>query len=123
MAGGRLGGMTQTTKIEAGSGIATLINVFTVRPERQAELVALLSRATEETMRDRPGFLSANLHASTDGERVVNYAQWESEAHFRAMLADPAAQEHMTQAAALAESFDPRICTVEAVHHASGAAS
>ncbi|MGX1851399.1 antibiotic biosynthesis monooxygenase [Streptomyces sp. NBC_01456] len=115
--------MTQTTKIEAGRGIATLINVFTVLPERQAELVALLSRATEETMRDRPGFLSANLHASADGERVVNYAQWESEAHFRAMLADPAAQEHMTQAAALAESFDPRIYAVEGVHHASGAAS
>ncbi|MFI9080654.1 hypothetical protein ACIGW8_30010 [Streptomyces sioyaensis] len=46
-----------------------------------------------------------------------------TEAHFRAMLADPAAQEHMAQAAALAESFDPRIYAVESVHQATGARS
>ncbi|MEU7433679.1 antibiotic biosynthesis monooxygenase family protein [Streptomyces sioyaensis] len=110
--------MAVTTKIEAGRPVATLINVFTVVPERQAELVALLSRATEETMKDRPGFVSANIHASQDGERVVNYAQWESEEHFRAMLADPAAREHMTRAAELAEHFDPRMYAVESIHHA-----
>ncbi|MEW2437738.1 antibiotic biosynthesis monooxygenase [Streptomyces caniferus] len=109
--------MTATTTIETGRAIATLINVFTVLPERQAELVAVLSRATEETMKDRPGFLSANIHASADGERVVNYAQWEGEEHFLAMLADPSAQEHMTEAAALAEGFDPRLYAVESVHH------
>ncbi|MGW1792459.1 antibiotic biosynthesis monooxygenase family protein [Streptomyces tubercidicus] len=109
--------MAATSKIEAGREIATLINVFTVRPERQAELVAVLSRATEETMKDRPGFISANIHASADGKRVVNYAQWESEAHFRAMLADPEAREHMTEAAALSEGFDPRLFAVESVHH------
>ncbi|MFJ9466978.1 antibiotic biosynthesis monooxygenase family protein [Streptomyces caniferus] len=109
--------MTATTTIGTGRAIATLINVFTVLPERQAELVAVLSRATEETMKDRPGFLSANIHASADGERVVNYAQWESEEHFLAMLADPSAQEHMTEAAALAEGFDPRLYAVESVHH------
>ncbi|MGW8551625.1 antibiotic biosynthesis monooxygenase family protein [Streptomyces tubercidicus] len=109
--------MAATSKIEAGREIATLINVFTVRPERQAELVAVLSRATEETMKDRPGFISANIHASADGERVVNYAQWESEAHFRAMPADPEAREHMTEAAALSEGFDPRLFAVESVHH------
>ena len=105
------------TNISPRGNLATLINVFTVLPERQAELVAVLSRATEETMKDRPGFISANIHASADGERVVNYAQWESEGHFRAMLADPSAQEHMTEAAALAEGFDPRLFAVESVHH------
>ncbi|MGX1756650.1 antibiotic biosynthesis monooxygenase family protein [Streptomyces lydicus] len=109
--------MAAATKIEAGRAIATLINVFTVLPERQAELVAVLSRATEETMKDRPGFISANIHASADGERVVNYAQWESEEHFRTMLGDPTAQEHMAKAAALAEGFDPRLFAVESVHH------
>jgi Antibiotic biosynthesis monooxygenase len=36
-------------------------------------------------------FISANVHASADGEPVVNYAQWENEQSFRAMLADPKA--------------------------------
>lgn len=67
--------MPVSTTIEAGRPIATLINVFTVTPERQAELVSLLIRATEEHMRHRPGFVSANIHASRDGQRVVNYVQ------------------------------------------------
>jgi heme-degrading monooxygenase HmoA len=69
-------------------------------------------------MRHKPGFISANIHASADGERVVNYAQWQSEAHFQAMLVDPDAQEHMNRAAELALSFDPHLFTVESVHHA-----
>lgn len=55
--------------------VVTLINVFTVEPARQPELVQLLVTATEEVMQYQPGFVSANIHASTDGERVVNYAQ------------------------------------------------
>lgn len=109
--------MATDTTIEAGRPIATLINIFTVTPDRQAELVEALVKATEEHMRHRPGFISANVHASNDGERVINYAQWQSEDDFRAMLADPAAQEHMAHAAQLAVSFDPRLFTVESVHH------
>lgn len=81
-------------------------------------MVDLLVRATEETMRHVPGFVSADIHASTDGERVVNYAQWESAEAFHAMLADPTAQEHMQAVAALVESYDPRLFTVESVHEA-----
>ncbi|MFI6600753.1 antibiotic biosynthesis monooxygenase family protein [Nonomuraea sp. NPDC050536] len=106
-----------TTTISTEAELATLINVFTVRPERQRELVDLLVTATEEVMRHRPGFISANIHASLDGDRVVNYAQWESAEAFHAMLADPEAQVHMGQAAAIAESFEPRLHTVESVHH------
>ena len=104
------------TTIEQNSGYATLINVFTVEPDRAAELAALLSTATEDVMRRRPGFRSANIHVSTDGARVVNYAQWDSAEDYRAMLEDPTAQQHMAQAAALAISFDPHLYTVESVH-------
>lgn len=102
--------------IDPAQPVTTLINVFTVRPERQAELVALLSKATEEVMSGLPGFVSANLHASTDGTRVVNYAQWTSADAMRAMLANPVAQPHMAAAAELAESYEPHLYTVEAVH-------
>jgi heme-degrading monooxygenase HmoA len=108
--------MTSTT-IQQGTDVATLINVFTVRPERQRELLELLARATEDVMRKRPGFISANLHASADGERVVNYAQWESADAFHAMLADPAARQHMDAARSVAEHADPRLYTVDSVHH------
>lgn len=105
-----------TSSIEQGTSLATLINVFTVAPERQRELVDLLVQATEDVMQHIPGFVSANIHASADGERVVNYAQWESEDAFRAMLTDPTAQEHMKAITDMA-STDPRLHKVESVHH------
>ena len=106
-----------TTTIAADAPIATLINVFTVRADRQRELVDLLVRATEEVMRHLPGFIAANIHAGTDGTRVVNYAQRQSTADFRAMLDNPAAQAHMRAATALADHVDPHLHTVESVHH------
>jgi quinol monooxygenase YgiN len=104
------------TTIEQNSGYATLINVFIVEPDRAAELAALLHIATQEVMRHQPGFRSANIHVSTDGTRVVNYAQWDTAEAFHAMLADPTTQQHMAEAAALAISFDPHLYTVESVH-------
>jgi quinol monooxygenase YgiN len=104
------------TTIRQHSDYATLINVFTVEPDNAAELASLLTSATEEVMRHHPGFLSANIHLSSDRTRVVNYAQWQSAEHYQSMLSDETAREHMASAAALAISFDPRLYTVESVH-------
>ncbi|EFW90509.1 tetracenomycin polyketide synthesis hydroxylase TcmH [Haladaptatus paucihalophilus DX253] len=90
------------TTIDTETDVTTLINVFTVVPERQDELVDLLADATEETMRHLPGFVSANIHRSRDGERVVNYAQWESEADYEAIFERPDVREHMDGALELA---------------------
>lgn len=57
--------------------------------------------------RQRPGFVSANLHVSRDRRNVANYAQWRSQEDLDAMMADPVAQVHMREAAAIAEGFDP----------------
>jgi quinol monooxygenase YgiN len=97
--------------IEKGNRLLTLVNVFTVDPEKQQQLVTLLIEATEKTMKHMPCFVSANIHRSLDGKKVVNYAQWESMAAFDAMRKNPAAASHMKAAAALAE-FDPILCEV-----------
>ncbi|GAA2795053.1 antibiotic biosynthesis monooxygenase family protein [Saccharopolyspora taberi] len=105
-----------STEINADARLVTLINVFTVEPGRQRELVDLLARATEEVMRHQPGFISANLHVGHDGTHVANYAQWESAEHFRAMLANPACQQHMAAATAVARA-EPVLYSVDSVHH------
>ncbi len=97
--------------IEKGRQLMTLINVFTVKPEKQRELADLLVRATDETMKTLPGFVSASIHRSLDGTKVINYAQWRSKADFEALKEDPKAQAHMKAAAALA-SFEPIVCEV-----------
>jgi quinol monooxygenase YgiN len=104
--------------ITAHADHATLINVFTVQPDRAQELADLLTAATEDVMQHVDGFISANIHLSADGTRVVNYAQWRSEDAFRAMLSNPTARQHMGQCADLADSFEPHLYTVESVHSA-----
>jgi len=104
------------TTIEARAPYATLINVFTVEPEHAQELADLLGAATAEVMQHLDGFISANIHVSTDSTRVANYAQWESLAAMQAMQANPTAREHMVKAAALATSFEPHLYRVESVH-------
>ena len=81
--------------ISKDNKLATLINVFTVGPKDQQKLVDMLIEATEKTMKNVDGFISANIHKSLDGKRVVNYAQWQSPEAFEAMVKNPKAQEHM----------------------------
>jgi antibiotic biosynthesis monooxygenase (ABM) superfamily enzyme len=60
--------------IQTGDGVVTQINVFTVQPERQQQLIDLLSEAAVFAT-SVPGWISASVHRSLDGTRVVNYAQ------------------------------------------------
>jgi hypothetical protein len=63
--------------IKANSGIITQVNVFTVPEGGQQALLELLADAAKFAS-STPGWLSASLHRSLDGTRVVNYAQSES---------------------------------------------
>lgn len=60
--------------IRTGTDIVTQINVFTVPEGGQDRLITYLAEAAQEASRV-PGWLSASLHRSRDGTRVVNYAQ------------------------------------------------
>jgi quinol monooxygenase YgiN len=104
------------TTISKLNSVVTLINVFVVTPERQNELVRLLDEATEAVMKHLDGFVSANIHRSLDGTRVVNYAQWRDEAAFRAMLQNERAQAHMQKAATLVERFEPVLYSIASIH-------
>src|SRR5713226_9034885 len=77
--------------ISKGNKLLTLINVFTVEPAKQQQLVALLIHATESSVRHVTGFISASLHRSLDGTRVVMYAQWRSVEDYDAMRNNPSA--------------------------------
>ncbi len=91
--------------------VATLINVFTVDPKDQQQLVDLLTTATERTIKHLPGFVSASIHKSTDGTRVVNYAQWRSPGDLETMLKNPDAQEHIRPIMGIAQA-DPHLYDV-----------
>lgn len=112
---------TVTTITVAGdTEQVALINVFTVDPKRQTELVDALDRASQEIFTSMPGFLSANLHISLDGTRVVNYAQWASAQQYQDAMALPVMREHLTEATSIAQSWNPTLTRVHAIHHPAG---
>ncbi len=94
----------QNATISLDADLVTLVNVFKVEPKNQQQLVDMLIDATEEVMGKLPGFISANIHKSLDGEWVTNYAQWKSVEDFRAIFKNPDAREHMPKIGAIAES-------------------
>ena len=66
-----------------------LVNVFTVA---EADVPALLSawEADANWMKQQPGYISTQLHRGIGGSTVLmNYAIWESVAHFRAAFTHP----------------------------------
>jgi quinol monooxygenase YgiN len=92
------------TTVAENTKFVTLINGFTIEPANQ--LVSLLVRATETSVRHVPGFVSAALHSSVDGTKVTMYAQWQSVEHYQAMRANPVASPYLEQALAIAK-FEP----------------
>ncbi|MGI5219339.1 antibiotic biosynthesis monooxygenase family protein [Nocardia sp. CA-290969] len=80
---------------------ATFINIIDVDPEKQQDVIALLTKGTEEVIQHRPGFVSVRVLAAADGSKVINIAEWASPEDAKATLGDPAAQQFAKQVAAL----------------------
>ena len=99
------------TTISATSDVMTLINVFTVEPANQRRLVELLTEATESSVGQAPGFVSASLHRSTDGTKVTMYAQWRSIDDYQAMRRNPLALPFFQEALTIAR-FEPGVYEV-----------
>jgi Antibiotic biosynthesis monooxygenase len=56
----------------------TPIIEFDVAPENQQALIDGIADEVERYFKSCIGFVSASFHASEDGRRVINYAQWHS---------------------------------------------
>ena len=97
--------------ISSKANLITLINVFTVEPANQHRLVELLTEATESSVGQAPGFVSASLHRSIDGTKVTMYAQWRSIDDYQAMRRDPLALPFFQEALTIAR-FEPGVYEV-----------
>lgn len=73
--------------IRTQDGTVTHINVFTVDPHRQAELVESLAE-TVRAAQGMEGWISASIHRSLDGRKVTNYVQFASAEAARRVTAE-----------------------------------
>jgi quinol monooxygenase YgiN len=99
--------------ISTGNNYLTLINVFTVDPSNQQKLIELLTLATDGSVKQITGFISASLHRSLDGTKVTMYAQWRSMEDYQNMRNNPTASPYLEQALGFA-TFEPGMYEVVA---------
>ncbi|KAA2243504.1 antibiotic biosynthesis monooxygenase [Chitinophaga agrisoli] len=90
----------------------TLVNVFTVAPERQEELLNFLIRNTDEFISKCPGFISASFHKGIDGKSVVVYAQYENMDAFQNMIKTEGGQKMVEEGSKIATSAQRSLCIV-----------
>jgi quinol monooxygenase YgiN len=96
-------------RITREGNLVTLINVFETKPEQQQEVIDQWIRFVEG-VKDEPGMIGTALHRSTDGARVVNYAQWRSEEDLERFVKKY--REQMEARRPLAERVDPHLYEV-----------
>lgn len=89
--------------IRANTGVITQINVFTVTDGGQQALIDLLQEAAI-SCRTVPGWMSASLHRSLDGSRVVNYAQAQDQAAMRRVFEHLQANGYLDRNKALGQA-------------------
>lgn len=81
--------VTLAEQLQDEGGPVVLVNTFVV-PPADAEGLLAAWRADAEVMARQPGFVSTQLHRGIAGSGVfLNYAVWDSVAHFRAAFANP----------------------------------
>ncbi len=76
-------------QLGADAAPVVLVNLFTVDP---ADVDALLAAWGHDAnwMKRQPGYVSTQLHRAVGGSSMfLNYAVWESVAHFRAAFTHP----------------------------------
>jgi quinol monooxygenase YgiN len=78
--------------IATNNELATVIIIFKVEAEKQQELIDTIADFLN-TVKQQPGFVSANIHKSIDGVKVANYAQWKTKQEFENFLNNPEVQE------------------------------
>lgn len=76
-------------QISLETGPVVLVNVFTIDAADEPALLGAW-QADASFMKQQPGFISTQLHRATgDSPTYLNYAVWESTAHFRAAFSHP----------------------------------
>lgn len=76
-------------QIRTNQAPVVLVNIFTVTAEEVPALLAAWA-ADAEWMKKQPGYISTQLHRGIAGSTVfLNYAVWESVAHFRSAFNHP----------------------------------
>ncbi len=98
-------------EIQQGNGIVTQITTVEVDPDKQDEVLKLMSERARFMSR-QPGFVSISLHRSRDGAHVVNYVQWRDRKSLEAAHHSPEFCRKWPELGKIAGEIDPSLYDV-----------
>jgi heme-degrading monooxygenase HmoA len=93
-------------------GPVAIINVFTVEPEHQQELLNTITSYSKGVASKWPGFISARFHAGLEKTRVIGVIYWESQEACLAFIQASENQPFFQQCTSLAQHIDSHFYTV-----------
>ena len=88
--------------IRVTKDVTTLINILTVDPKNEPELMELLRTNTENLVRTLDGWISTSFIVAKNRRRVAIYSQWRDLASVEAMQTNPTMRAYFPRIAALA---------------------
>jgi heme-degrading monooxygenase HmoA len=89
--------VTLADQLSRETGPVILINKFNVAPD-DADALLEAWAADAAYLKQKPGFISAQLHRGVNGSSVFfNYAVWESMESFRNAFSDPVFQKSLAR--------------------------
>lgn len=94
--------MQATIRVE--NDVITLVNVFTVEPEKLQSLVDVLREGTDSFFSKMPGFVSSCVLTAHDGRRAINCSQWRSADDIAAFRKDARFGPYIQRLMALAKA-------------------
>lgn len=92
--------------------ILTVLIEFEIPSEEVESHLANIKVFLNDVVKIQPGFISANLHVSTDKKKVINYAQWKTEEDYQNFLNNKEAQK----AAQDVLKYEPRTTFMKVVY-------
>ncbi|MGF1493803.1 MAG: antibiotic biosynthesis monooxygenase family protein [Microcoleaceae cyanobacterium] len=95
--------------IRQASSYVTMINYFQVAEKDQREFAQVEVEEIEKYGAEMDGALAASFHRSLTGNRVFNYAQWESKEALQASQETEAFKQHLERMSHLDFTPDPKV--------------
>ena len=101
-------------QIQKGSQPVTQITVIEPESGKQAEALSLMTERARFMAR-QPGFVSISLHRSLDGQRIVNYIQWQNRDLLHSAHQSPEFRKEWNRFDKLTDEIDPHLYEVAQV--------
>ncbi len=90
-------------------GVVVLVNLFTAKPGKMQDFVDAQTGEYRRLLGKVEGWKGNRLHLSLDGNTAVNYAVFETLAHYKAWRTSELFEEHVAIIAPFVERSEPGI--------------